>query len=317
MPSVPIPGVVPLLAIVFGAGLALAAAGVAANAAYTAWVRRRFPARGERVPFAGATLHVVRRGTGPPVLLVHGMNGTAHEFPDALLDDLARDHAVLALDRPGHGGSGRGDGPLDLAANARAVLAVLATVAGPATLVGYSYGAAVALRAALDAPERVARVVVLSPCTVVDARNRAYTDLPLPPGRARALALRIGTLPVGLVLARFTRRDAWHPLEPPRGFDAVRAWAFVPSQLEAALENFHTLAPDLAALARDLPRLAPPLAVLVGRDDRVTPAAAHAEWLPRVVRGATLRTFEGVGHWLPRQRPADVAAAVREVEARR
>lgn len=308
-------GAVQLLAIVLIALAALAVAGAIANAAYAAWVRHRFPSRGERVPFAGGTLHVVRLGAGAPVLFVHGMNGTVDEFPGELFADLARDHDVLALDRPGHGGSDRCVAPLDLAANARAVGAVLATLARPAVLVGYSYGAAVALRAALDEPDRVAAIVLLAPCTVVDRRNRVYAQLPA--GAWRRLALRLGTVPFGLAVSHFTRRDAWHPLPPPRTFGAARAWALVASQLECALENFRTLAPDLAALARDLPRLAPPLAILVGRDDRITPRGPHAEWVPRVVPGATLTVLDGVGHWLPRLRPAEVAAAVRAIEARR
>jgi pimeloyl-ACP methyl ester carboxylesterase len=182
--------------------------------------------------------------------------------------------------------------------------------------VGHSYGAAVVLRAALDAPGSVAGVVLLSPCTIVDDRNRRHVELPVPPGIARRVALWLGTLPVGLLLSRRTRRDAWHPAEPPAAFTFSRAWALVPPQIEAALENFHTLPADFAALAADAPRLAPPLAVLVGASDIITPWITHADWLPRAVPGATLQVLDGVGHWLPRQRPELVADAVRRLSAR-
>ncbi len=283
------------------------------HAGYVAWVRRRFRPRGERIAWDGGRLHVTRRGTGPPVLLVHGMNGTLHDFPDEIVHDLERDHTVLALDRPGHGASTVASRPLDLAANSRAVRAVLERLDGPAVLVGHSYGAAVVLRAALDAPGRVAGVVLVTPCTVVDDRNRAYAELPVPPGVARRWALWAGTVPVGLWVSRRTRREAWHPARPPRGFPPARLWALVPSQLEAALENFHTLAADLQALDADLPRLAVPALVLAGSEDLVTPWRAHAEWLPARSPVAVLRLVEGTGHWLMGQRPEIVAAAVREV----
>jgi pimeloyl-ACP methyl ester carboxylesterase len=305
--------------VVFGslALVLLAALLVGMHKGYASWVWRAFPPTGERLPFEGGSLRVARRGHGPGVVLVHGMNGTAHDFPDELLDDLARDHTVLALDRPGHAGSTRTRAALDLDANARAVRAVLATLGGErAVLVGHSYGAAIALRVALDQPERVAGVVLLAPCTQVDNRNRAYTRLPIGPGPLRRALIWLAAVPVGAVTVRRARRDAWHPEPVPAGPFFSRAHALVPGQVEAALENFHTLPEDLARLFEDLPRLAPPLAVLAGAEDLVTPWRIHAAWLPARVPGATLRVLDRVGHWLPRQRPGEVANAVRALGVR-
>jgi magnesium chelatase accessory protein len=200
--------------------------------------------------------------------------------------------------------------------NARAVVAALESLHEPAVLVGHSYGAAVVLRAALHAPTRVRGIVLVTPCTIVDERNRVYAELPVPPGFARRWALWTGTVPVGLWISRRTRTEAWHPATPPRGFPPSRLLALVPSQLDAALENFHTLAPDLGALAADLPRLAAPVVVLAGTEDVVTPPATHVDWLAVPLPAATLRPVNGTGHWLMRQRPELVAEAVREVEVR-
>ena len=312
LPGFALPALVGLLVVAIAT-----AAAVLGHFAYVAWVRRRFPPAPARVAWNGGALRVERRGNGSPVILVHGMNGTAYDFPAELLEDLARDHALWAPGRPGHGGSTRGPGALDLAANAAAVRAVLEAAGDErAVLVGHSYGAAVVLRAALDAPQRVAGIVLITPCTVVDARNRGYAELPVPPGFARRLALWAGTVPVGLWVSRRTRREAWHPAPAPGGFTYSRAWALSPAQLEAALENFHTLAGDLAALAAELPHLAVPVTVLAGADDVVTPWRAHTEWLPRVLPAATLMVLDGAGHWLVRQHPERVAAAVRALRER-
>jgi pimeloyl-ACP methyl ester carboxylesterase len=300
-----------------GAAIALAALALLSfgtHLIYVRYVRRRFPAHGVRVAFGNGWLRVVERGAGPAVVLVHGMNGSAHDFPDALIEDLARDHRVLALDRPGHAGSSRGDGALDLSANARAVLAVMdAFGIDHAVLVGHSYGAAISLRAALDAPRRVSGVLLLAPCTVVDERNRAHTRLPLPPGILRRAALWLFTLPVGIPSAVRTRREAWYPASPPSGPFFSRAHGLVPSQVNAAFENFHTLPRDLEQLAQDLPGLAMPLRVLAGSEDLVTPWRLHAAWIPNTVHGARLDVLEHTGHWLPRQEPGLVAAAVRSL----
>ena len=113
-------------------------------------------------------------------VLLHGANGTWNDFPPELIDDLARDHTVIAVDRPGHGWSEAPRGPLGLAENAAALLAILrGRRLASATLVGHSYGAAVALRAALDAPDLVSHVVAVCPCTVIDGRNARYVTAPL------------------------------------------------------------------------------------------------------------------------------------------
>src|SRR5262249_20245375 len=106
---------------------------------YAAWVRRRHPATGEHLADGRLRLHFVRRGSGPTVVLIHGANGTWHDFSPELIAELAKDHTVIALDRPGHGWSKAPSGPLGLAENAAAVIAILRTRRlGPATLVGHS-----------------------------------------------------------------------------------------------------------------------------------------------------------------------------------
>jgi pimeloyl-ACP methyl ester carboxylesterase len=292
--------------------VAVAVALPLAHLAYTAWVRRRHPLVGEVVMHEGARLHFTRCGAGPAVLLVHGANGTWNDFPPELIADLARDHSVVAMDRPGHGWSEAPRGPLGLAENAAALLAIVRSRRlAPVTLVGHSYGAAVALRAALDAPDLVSHVVAVCPCTVVDQRNARYVAAPLAGdavGRVLFQFLALTLLPFGLPL----RAQAWHPDRPPRGWSASRVFAYVPSQMHASARNFRRLHTDLAWLADRLPKLDARLTVLAGGSDRVTPPAQHVFWLRRPVPAARMDVVSRVGHWLPRLRPDLISAAVRE-----
>jgi len=281
------------------------------HAGFTAWVRRRHPATGERLTLAGAGLHYTRSGSGPPVVLVHGANGTSSDFPPGLIADLARDHTVLALDRPGHGWSDAPSGPLGLEPNAAAVLALVRELGlGPATVVGHSYGAAVALRAALDAPDAVRHVVAVCPCTAVDERNTRYGSLPFLGGPVGAVLLRFFSLPM-IPFALPLRTDAWHPAPAPHGWGASRVFAYVPSQMHTAVRNFRELKADIAWLEEHLPSLKVPLTVVAGAQDLVTPPARHVDWLRRAVPGARIQIVPRVGHWLPRLMPEFVTAAVR------
>lgn len=283
------------------------------HVAYRALVRRRFPADGVRVASGGALVHVRHRGRGPAVVLVHGSNGVSWDFPEALIEDLARDHSVLVLDRPGHGHSSAGGAEPGLASGARAVLDVIGALGGgPAIVVGHSYGAAVALRAALDGPERVRGVLAVSPALVVDGRNarwaRAGQRLP-----ALAPLLWLLGLPVGALVAPAVRRAAWSPEPAPPGWSASRAFALCPDQLANAGRNARPLAADLAALAHDLAVLSTPLAVMAGAGDRITPPEQHLAPL-RACPGARVADVPGAGHWLVRTHPALVAEAVRRLE---
>ena len=282
------------------------------HVAYAAWVRRRYPASGEGFTHGRVRLHFVRRGSGPTVVLIHGANGTSNDFSPDLIDELAKDHTVIALDRPGHGWSTAPPGPLGLAENAAAVIAILRTRRlGPATLVGHSYGAAVALRTALDAPDQVSHVVAVCPCTAIDRRNARYVGAPLvgdAAGRVLFQYFALALLPFGLPL----RAQAWHPDRPPKGWGPSRAFAYVPSQMHASARNFRALQADLRWLEDRLRRFETRLTVIAGSADLVTPPADHVFWLRRPVPAARIDVVPQVGHWLPRLRPEVICAAVRD-----
>ena len=59
------------------------------------------PPIGRFVDLPGARLHVVERGQGPALLLVHGLAGQLRHFTYDIVDRLAAHYRVVALDRPG------------------------------------------------------------------------------------------------------------------------------------------------------------------------------------------------------------------------
>jgi pimeloyl-ACP methyl ester carboxylesterase len=120
---------------------------------------------------AGRAFHVQRLGSGPPVVLIHGLViGNLATWFFGVAPRLARRRSVLLYDQRGHGLSAPAESGFDLATSSADLGSLLAAVdgfAGPVDVVGHSYGGAVALRFAIDEPDRVRRLVVL--------------DAPLPP----------------------------------------------------------------------------------------------------------------------------------------
>src|SRR5690242_10456234 len=91
------------------------AAAIAAAAVTAAWVQRRasraeraHPPTGRLLDVDGVRVHIVERGAGDPVVLLHGNLVTHRDFvASGLLERLASRHRVLAFDRPGFGHSTR------------------------------------------------------------------------------------------------------------------------------------------------------------------------------------------------------------------
>src|SRR5688572_16877283 len=95
--------------------LAASAAALAATAAYNAYrarqAEREHPPAGDFIEVDGVRLHYLRKGNGPPVVLLHGNIVTAEDWVlSGILDRVARHHTVFAFDRPGYGYSDRPQG---------------------------------------------------------------------------------------------------------------------------------------------------------------------------------------------------------------
>lgn len=108
-----------------------------------------------------------RSGRGPRLVLLHGFTQTGESLA-ALAALLERHHEVLLPDLPGHGASPPASGGLEGAARA------VAATCGRASYLGYSLGGRVALRLALDRPDLVERLVLVSTTAgIEDAGERA------------------------------------------------------------------------------------------------------------------------------------------------
>jgi alpha-beta hydrolase superfamily lysophospholipase len=78
------------------------------NGALARGAERRNPARGTFIEIDGTRLHYIEKGTGSPVVLLHGNQAMADDFEiSGVFDLVAEKHRVIAFDRPGFGHSER------------------------------------------------------------------------------------------------------------------------------------------------------------------------------------------------------------------
>ena len=139
-------------------GLAALGGGLAAFSGATARkIEKAVPRDGELIEVNGEKLHVVDRGSGPPIVLIHGLGGQLRNFGRPMVDDLARDYRLILVDRPGSGYSTRAAGAsarLRVQAETIAELIRILKLERP-LIVGHSLGGALALSLALNHPDVV------------------------------------------------------------------------------------------------------------------------------------------------------------------
>ena len=137
-------------------------------------------------------LHAIEAGQGSPVVLLHGLFGSATNF-GTVQKRLAAHYRVLALDLRNHGSSPH-DPAMTYPIMAADVMETLdAHGIERATLIGHSMGGKTAMQAALLHPDRVTRLIVADIAPVQYETHfrgiaRAMLDLTLAPGMTRAAA---------------------------------------------------------------------------------------------------------------------------------
>jgi pimeloyl-ACP methyl ester carboxylesterase len=281
----------------------------------------RYPPRGRVLALPDGPTHVIEGGdpAAPPVVLIHGSDGVALDWPVSPLWEALAPHArLIAPDRPGHGHTpARPGSPVTVALNVRRLTQLLDALAlpGPVTLLGHSYGAAVALAFAAAHPQRVRALILVSPTAFPAPRlTRPLAYVPLVPV-LETLLTRVLLLPVGRVVAWLEGGRAFHPHPVPPAWHAMMlAFSRRRAQVHALAWENRTLAHELARLTPHYPALNVPSVVLAGAHDRLAPTQAHAVPLALALPDAALRVLPDGGHQLHWTHPGEVIQAVRDAQ---
>lgn len=238
-------------------------------------------------------------GVSEPLLLLHGFTQTGRGWDEVARHLGGERYRPLAPDLRGHGDAA-GRRPIDMAS---CVADVIALAAGPFALAGYSMGGRIALHVALEHPERVSRLVLVSTTAGIDdADERALRR-----ERDEALADWMETHTIDEVSRRWGAQPlfAGQPAEVAARARADRL-RNAPAGLAASLRGIGTGA--MEPLWERLGELAMPVAVLAGeRDEKFVALAGR---LAGAIANATLTVVPGAGHALTLEAPGAVAAAI-------
>jgi pimeloyl-ACP methyl ester carboxylesterase len=254
------------------------------------------PIEERRSVLDGYRMRYLTAGSGPPLLLLHGLLGYSFSWRFAL-PALAKKATVYAVDMPGAGFSDRpphANG--NFRAHAERLLRFLDNIGiDSCDLLGTSHGGAIAMRTAALAPERVRSLILVAPVNPWSAHGRRLAPF-LSSAVVSWLLLRCEP-GLGIVHDTLLRRLYGDPRRIADGTLAGYSTAFrIPGTLNYGLGVVRSWNSDLADLESALPRITniPTLLLWGSKDTAVSPDSA--ERLRQAFKNCEVETFDGVGH---------------------
>jgi pimeloyl-ACP methyl ester carboxylesterase len=264
------------------------------------------------VQIDGARVHYQRAGSGRPLLLIHGLVGSAKNWRRNI-EDLSHDATVYAIDLLNMGESDRIPGlDASLEATADAVARWMQAVGLETTdVAAVSHGGAVAMMLAARHPERVGKLILFAPanpfCNLGHQLISFYNSRP---GRwiARSIPFLPKFIPT-IALGRMYGDCRRVTSEALHGYTDGLA---TPGTIDHVLQIVRRWHVDMGQLRSMLPQLATRSVLLLWGDRDRAVGLASAQHLQSVLPLSQLRVVPGAGHLAFEEMPEICNHAMRE-----
>ena len=256
----------------------------------------------ETIPVDGVRIACRRVGNGPPLLVLNGFAATSSDWDPSFIDGLASSNALILVDHRGMGGSTDNGKPFDISQLADDAVHAMETLGFRSTSVlGWSMGGFVAQTLALQRPDRVKKLVLLSTdpggADADLASAAVWSQLTDMSGTPREQARRLLFLLFPSAIAESFYRE----------FGEIVAVAR--EQLSADLIKRQATAMDAwhrNGVGKQLREISVPTLIGTGTEDIVIPPS-NALKLVNAIPKAWLAQFPGGGHAFIAQYPRPLA----------
>jgi len=277
------------------------------------------PAQGDFLDIEEVRLHYLSRGAGPAMVFLHGNGSMIEDFEcSGLMKAFAQKFRVLAFDRPGYGHSNRPRNKVWSPSEQASLIASALTrlEVDSAIVVGHSWGSLVATAMALEHPEKVKGLALLSgyyfPTLRLDGALAAPVAMPV-----------LGDLLSNTIMPLIARvtwpamvRNLFNPCDVPgkfRGFP--KEMALRPSQLRASAQEASIMVPGAEELAKGYGNLTLPVTIVGGAGDQIVDPE-QSKRLHRVIKDSALSTLLFNGHMVHHTALKQVTDATEELARR-
>jgi pimeloyl-ACP methyl ester carboxylesterase len=298
--------------VVTGVVVALAASAIL-NRFLAKRAERRNPPTGRFITVDGVRLHYVERGTGSPLVLLHGNGSMIQDFESSGLIDLAaKSYRVIAFDRPGFGYSDRPRSTVwTPEAQADLINSALVQMGASQPLVlGHSWGTLVAVALALKYPRNIQALILASgyyyPTLRADVLILSQPAMPI---IGDVLSHTISPI-IGRLIWPLLLRKIFGPSPVPKKFGGFpEEMAMRPSQIGAAAAETALMIPAAKKFGKAYSHLKMPVVIVAGTEDRLIEPQQSAR-LHRDIVQSTLRRIPSMGHMVHQTATAQIMSAI-------
>jgi 3-oxoadipate enol-lactonase len=247
------------------------------------------------------SIHHGRHGSGPPVVLVHGLGGTGAAIWKHHAAELARDFTIVVPDLRGAGLSGRPPGPYSLQDFVDDLHGLIERLElGAVALVGHSFGGSIALEYAAQYPDGVSAVVAVGGPTELPEQSRQGM-------RARADTVeREGMEAVAETVATNGTASSFREAEP----DEFRAYVELLAAADPATYAATCRVIADLDIGEHLSRISAPALLVAGDGDGVAPPELNRRNRERIPEASVVEVPD-CGHILPWERPGALLEVLR------
>ncbi len=270
----------------------------------------QLPPPGRRIDVGGGVaVNAIIEGQGRPIVLVHGLPGSAYDWAPLSQALAARGHRVIAYDRVGYGHSdARTNDFYTPDGNAEDLLGLLETEdLRDATVVGWSYGGPIAIIAARKDPSRIGRLVLIG--------SGGPSDDPQQPPAAMAL-LSSGPVrwylaavpPLGRGLQSALSELAFSGAQQPDWWLPNLAANFAMPSMRA---TYYAEGERFMESELDIEEVDQPILLLHGDNDKLAPLAI-GRWLAGHAKHSKLQVIKDGSHMIPITHAFELADSIQE-----
>lgn len=273
-----------------------------------------YPPSGDFVRVEGLRIHGVVKGSGPDLVLIHGASGSLRDWTFQMVDQLAEDYRVIALDRPGFGWSHPLPRNAGTISDQARVLrqAAQAFGADQPIVLGHSYGGAVAAAWAVEQTDHISALVMVAGVSHPweGGISTQYQLLGHPLGQIFLVPLVTAWVPEAYVQSAFA--EVFEPQPEPAGYAEHFGAGMTLRRMTQAVNARERvgLEDQIIALSPRYPGLDLPIEIVHGSADTTVGVAVHSIPMKRDVPDTGLDILEGVGHMPQHSHPDAIAAAI-------
>lgn len=281
----------------------------------------KYPPKGNFVEVDGIKLHYINRGTGKPIVFLHGGVLSSEDFSEVIELAATKGYHAIAFDRPGYGHSERPKGkevtPITQANLIHQALKKL-KIQEPIILVGHSWSGTMTMSYAFQYPEHVSGLITLGgamykegyPAENGDLLSKVITT----PVIGDLIMNTLLATPLGTSMGKTTTEATFAPENIPEGYQEklIALWGR-PNQFKANREDILAFPETSKIVSRHYPEIETPTIILVGENDPFG-TLEMGKRLEADLPNSKLITLPNVAHMIPENHPEEVIKAIEELE---